>query len=444
MLKKTLLFSFILCSLIDHAQVVDKVVGVVGKYPVLLSDVQNVMMEREGQGATLDKCKSFELLVFQKLLVAQADRDSLTVTESEVDTELSRRMQYFINQFGSEEKLEEFYGKRSNVIKDELRGDVQEQLLAEKMNNKIAGDVKLTPAEIRHFFSSIPEDSLPLISSEVELEQLVKKPTFSEQAKKDARDLLESYRQRVIKGEVSMSTIARLYSEDPGSAREGGFYANVGRGQFDPAFESVMFRLKNGEISNVFESAYGYHFVQLVQRRGELVDVRHVLVIPKITNEDYLRSKKQLDSLHTEITKGTITFADAVKRFSDDAETKQNGGLMINPQTASTRFDNEMLNAIDKNLIAVLNSLKIGEISSPMQFVGTDGKPGFRILRLKNRIDPHKANLKDDYQRIMAMATDAKRKELVRDWIKRRSKITYIKIDPEFTCKFENDWTISN
>ncbi|WP_317897063.1 peptidylprolyl isomerase [Aurantibacillus circumpalustris] len=425
-------------------QVLDKVIGVVAKYPILLSDLQSSMIERDQQGLPIDKCMAFEMLVFQKLLVAQADRDSVVVGDAEIETELTRRMNYFIQQFGSEAKLEEFYGKRTNVLKDELRADIQEQLVAEKMNGKITGDAKLTPAEIRQFYNSIPEDSLPLIESEVELEQLVKKPSFSHEAKIDARETLEAYRQRVIKGEVSISTIARLYSEDPGSAKDGGRYENVGRGVMDPSFEAVAFRLKKGEISNVFETPYGYHFIQLEQRKGELVDLRHVLVMPKMSNEDFYNCKLKLDTIYEEIKSGKITFEDAVKKYSDDEETKQNAGLMINPSNASTRFDNETLSQIDKNLIATINSMQPDDMSKPMQFSTPDGKPGYRILKLKARIDPHKANLKEDYQRLSSMANQSKKKELVRDWIKKRSKITYIKLDKEFACKFENQWTINN
>lgn len=444
-LKRILFFVAVCGCVVSNAQqAVDKVIGVVAKYPILLSDLQNSMLERETQGAPLDKCMAYEMLVFQKLLIAQADRDSVTVEDAEVDTELNRRMNYFIQQFGSEEKLEAFYGKRTNVLKDELRADIQEQLIAEKMNGRITGDVKLTPAEVRLFFNTIPEDSLPLIDSEVELQQLVKKPSFSHDAKMEARELLESYRQRVIKGDVSMSTIARLYSEDPGSAKDGGRYENVGRGVMDPSFEAVAFRLKKGEISNIFETPYGYHFILLEQRKGELLDLRHVLIMPKMSNDDFFRCKKQLDSIYQEIKSGKISFEDAVKKYSDDEETKQNGGLMINPVNASTRFDNETISHLDKNLIATFNSMKIGDISKPMEFAGQDGKPGYRILKLKNRIEPHKANLKDDYQRISSMANQEKKKEQVREWIKKRSKITYIKLDPEYTCKFENQWTINN
>lgn len=423
--------------------VLDKVIGVVAKYPILLSDLQNSMLEREQQGVPLDRCRAYEMLVFQKLLVAQADRDSVTVTDGEVDTELSRRMSYFVQQFGSEAKLEEFYGKRTNVLKDELRPEVQEQLVAEKMNGKITADAKLTPAEVRQYFNTIPQDSLPLIDSEVELQQLVKKPSFSAEAKKDARETLERYRERILRGEVSISNIARWYSEDPGSARDGGHY-EFGRGVMDPSFEAVAFRLKKGELSNVFETAYGYHIIQLEQRKGEMVEVRHVLIMPKMSNDDFFRCKKQLDTIYEDIKAGRITFEEAVKKYSDDEETKQNSGLMINPTNATTRFDNETISQIDKNLIATLNSMEPGDFSKPMQFSTPDGKPGYRLIKLKNRIDPHKANLKDDYQRIAMMANQEKKKEIMKDWIRKRSKITYIKLDKEYTCNFENPWTISN
>lgn len=443
MLKFRFLFFLGLIGTVVHAQqVIDKVIGVVAKYPILLSDLQNSMIEHENQGAPVNKCMAYEMLVFQKLLVAQADRDSVTVTDAEVEQELSRRMSYFIQQFGSEEKMEQFYGKRTNVMKDELRADVQEQLIAEKMNGKITADSKLTPAEVRLYFSTIPQDSLPLIESEVELQQLVKKPSFSPEAKKDAKETLEGYRQRVLSGEVSISTIARLYSEDPGSAKEGGHY-EFGRGVMDPSFEAVAFRLKKGEISTVFETAYGYHFMQLLQRKGEMVEVRHVLLMPKMTNEDFFRCKRQLDTIYDDIKSGKITFEEAVRKYSDDDETKQNDGLMVNPANASTRWDNETISQLDKNLIATFNSMEPGDFSKPMQFYTHDGKPGYRILKLKNRIDPHKANLKEDYQRISNMANQDKKKELVKEWIKKRSKITYIKLDPEFICKFENPWVIS-
>jgi peptidyl-prolyl cis-trans isomerase SurA len=447
-MTRTISFSFFLLLILTagaQPQVIDRVIAIVGKYPILKSDLQTAMVEQEKQEMRADKCQAFELLLYQKLLLSQADKDSVTVTDAEVDTELGRRMAYFISQFGSEEKLEKYYGKRTNVLKDELRSEVQEQLIADKMESKVSGETaKLTPAEVRQFFNTIPEDSLPLINSEVELQQLVRKPVFSAEAKKEARDLLESYRQRVLNGQTSMSTLARLYSEDPSSAKEGGLITNVAKGQMVPEFEGVAFRLKKGEVSNVFESTYGFHFIELVQRKGELLDLRHILVMPKMSNADFFRCKQQLDSIYTEIKEGRITFEDAVKKFSDDADTKQNAGLMINAQTASTRFDNETLSQIDPKLIVTINSMSVGDISTPVQFMGPDGKPGFRVLKLKNRIDPHKANLKDDYQRLLLMATAAKKRSDVRNWIRSHSKNTYIRIDAGFSCTFQNDWVINN
>lgn len=448
MFKFKFAIFLLLLSFFVHAQqqVLDKVIGVVGKYPILLSDLQNTMLENEEQGFPTDKCKSFEMLVFQKLLLAQADRDSVVVDDKEVEQELSRRMAYFIQKFGSEQKLENFYGKRTNVIKDELRGEVREQLVANRMQEKITGDVKLTPAEVKAFYNSLPEDSLPLINSEVELQQLVKKPTYSAEAKQEAKEQLEEYRQRVLTSTDAartMSTLARLYSEDPGSASVGGFYAGVAKGVMDPSFEGVAFRLKNGEISNIFETAYGYHFIRLVQRKGELLDLQHILIMPKMTNEDFFRCKKQLDTIYNLIKENKISFEDAVRKYSDDDDTKQNAGLMINPQTASTKFDNEILNQIDDKLVPTLINMQIGDISAPTQYISPDGKPAFRILKLKNRIDPHKTNLKDDYQKIANMATADKKQKLIKDFIKKRSKITYIKLDPKYSCKFENDWTIT-
>ncbi len=446
MIKLKLLLFAILFSLTTFAQqqVIDKVVGVIGKYPILLSDIQNTMLEQEKREQPLNKCKAFELLVFQKLLLAQADRDSVVVNDNEVEQELGRRMNYYIQQFGSEEKLEAFYGKRTNVIKDDLRPDIKEQLIAQKMQGKISGDSKLTPAEVRIFFKSIPQDSLPLINSEVELQQIVKKPSFSPEEKLEAKQKLEEYRQQVLSGKKEMKILARLYSEDPGSAKDGGFLT-FGRGQMVPEFEAIAFKLKEGEVSTVFETAYGYHFIQLVKRKGELLDARHILVIPKMTNSDFYACKQKLDSIQNDIKEGKYTFEEAAKRYSDDKDTKQNGGLMVNPQTASTKFDNETLSEMDQNLIVTLNSMQIGEISKPMQFVSqADGKPGFRLLKLKNRIDPHKTNIKDDYQKLAIMATADHNKKMIKDWIKKRSKITYIKLDPEFNCKFDNEWFISN
>lgn len=445
MFKKLILFVVSLVSVNTiNAQIIDKVIGVVGKYSILYSDLQTLMIEQQKSGLGIDKCKAYETLVYQKLLLAQADRDSVVVNDQEVDQELSKRLNYFIQQFGSEEKLEQFYGKRTNVIKDEMRSDVQEQLVAQKMSSKITGDGKITPAEVRAFYKTIPVDSLPLINSEVELSQIVRKPQYSTEEKNATKDKLEGYRQRVISGESSIALLARLYSEDPGSAKEGGLIENVGKGQMVPEFEGVAFKLKEGEVSKVFETAYGYHFIQLVKRKGEVVDLRHILLMPKISNADFFKCKKELDTILTSINQGKYSFEIAVKKFSDDKDTKLNSGIMINQRTASTKFDNEDLSVMDQNLVPALNGMKVGDITPAMQYTTPDGKPAYRIVKLKNRIDPHKANLKDDYQKISSIAVAHQNKNAVKNWIKRRSAITYIKLDDEYKCQFENDWTINN
>ena len=443
-LKLALPFLLFFTYFSVRGQVIDKVIGVVSKYPILLSDLQSAMVESQKQDRGMDRCQAFEAIIFQKLLIAQADRDSVTLSDGEVERELAQRMSYFIQQFGSEEKLEAFYGKRINLIKEELKADVSEQVLAEKMKNKISGDYKLTPGEVRQFCNSIPADSLPLVSSEVELQQITLKPTFSPEAREEVKAKLESYRQEVLKNGGRMSILARLYSDDQGSAHDGGLISNVPRGLMDPAFEAVMFRLKKDEVSTVFESAYGYHFIQLVARKGDLLDIRHILLIPKMTNSDFIRCKQQLDTISNDIKEGKISFEAAAKKYSDDLQTKQNGGLMINSHTASTKFTNEDLDQMDRNLVLTLTNMRINEISRPMEFTSQDNHRGFRLLKLKNRIDPHKTNLKDDYQKLLLMATAQKNRRLIKEWIRKSSKITYIKLDQEYACKFNSEWTINN
>ncbi len=427
-------------------QILDKVIAIVGKNPLLLSEVEtNLLQQKEKKEIGENgRCKVFEDLLFQKLLLAQADRDSLVVADSEVDGELNRRIQYYVGMLGSEEKFEAFYGKRISVFKDELRDDVKDQLLAQKMQQKITGETKLTPSEVKTFFNTLPIDSLPLINSEIEIGHIVRKPPVSDDAKKAVRAQLEVYRQRVVNGE-SMSVIAALYSEDPGSAKNGGRYESVMRGQMVPEFEAVAFRLKAGEVSEIFETTYGYHFMQLVARKGESVDVRHILMSPKISQLEVLKAKEELDSIRELIVSGKIKFEDAALKFSNDKDTKQNGGLLINPAANSTKWELEEIGEMDQNLVFMLeNQMKVGDVSPVIQHAGNDAKQAWRIIYLKSRTEPHKANMKDDYIKLLNMATFEKQKKLIKDWITKKSKSTYIKIDDEFnTCKLEYNWTIN-
>jgi peptidyl-prolyl cis-trans isomerase SurA len=434
------LYFFLLFSL-GLAQTLDKSIAVVGKHAIFLSDVQNAMLMQEKNEMPINRCRALEEVLFRKMLVVQADKDSVTVTDAEVENELNKRLNFFINQFGSEKKLEEFYGKRTNVIKDEMRADVEEQLIAQKMQQKIFPSDKLTPAEVRLFYESIPQDSLPLISAEYEIQQIILKPEVSTEAKQLAREKLEGLRERVLKGE-SMSTLAKLYSEDPGSSHQGGLIENVFRGQMDPAFESVAFRLKPGEVSKVFESSYGFHFIQLVARKGELLDLRHILIIPKMTNTDFFRAKLKLDSVRKEIRKGTLDFETAVKLYSSDKESKNSNGLLINPASGTTKWEIEDLKQIDPKLVFILNNMNPGDISEVEEYQSfMDQSKGFRIVKLKSRTDPHRANIKDDYQKIMQMALADKKRKFLNDYIRRKSKFIFIRMDEEWKkCSFEYPW----
>jgi peptidyl-prolyl cis-trans isomerase SurA len=442
-----LLIAFVLLSSISFAQpqILDKVIAVIGKNPMLLSEVETTLLQqKEKEKSSYSKCKVFEDLLFQKLLLAQADRDSVTVSDGEVDGELSRRIQYYVGMLGSEEKFEEFYGKRISVFKDELRDDVKNQLMAQKMQQKITGDTKLTPNEVRTYFNSVPIDSLPLVNSELEIGHLVKNPPITDEEKTQVREQLEVYRQRVLKGE-SMSVLAALYSEDPGSAKNGGRYESVMRGQFVPEFEAVAFRLKAGEVSEIFSTTYGFHFIQLVARKGESVDVRHILMSPKVSSADVFKARQQIDSIRTKILNGEITFKEAALKYSDDKDTKQNGGLLLNPATNSIKWELADVGQMDPKLVFMFeNEMKVGDVSPVIQYTGADAKQAWRILYLKSRTEPHKANMKDDYMKLLNMATFAHQKTAITDWIAKKSKNTYIKIDNEFnTCKLEYNWTIN-
>ncbi|GAB4452982.1 MAG: peptidylprolyl isomerase [Bacteroidia bacterium] len=443
-MKHILIYTIFLYLQLSAQTLLDKVVAIVGKHPILLSQVEAAYREKISEDSSATKCQVLEELMFQKLLLIQADKDSVTVTDNEVDAEIGRRLAYYINMFGSQEKFEEFYGKKVNVFKDEVRPDIKDQLIIQKMQQKIIGDIKISPSEVKLFYENIPKDSLPLIPTEYEWSQIVIEPKVSAEAKQLAREQLESYRKRVLNGE-SMSVLAALYSEDPGSAKNGGKYENVARGMMVPEFESVAFKLKPGEVSEVFETPYGYHFIQLIARKGELVDLRHILIIPKIQNIDIFKAKQKADSIYNSITSGNITFEKAAQLFSDDKDTKQNNGTMINPATASVKWEIEDIARLDQNLVVIFEKLSFGEITKPIQYTTPDNKPAFRIIKLNNTTPPHRANIKDDYQKLSQLAQLDKQKKIIKKWIAQKTTSTYIRIDNSlYNCTFSPYWKIQN
>jgi peptidyl-prolyl cis-trans isomerase SurA len=442
-INKIALVAFLLVPAFGFAQpkVIDQVIAVVGNNIILQSELeaQFLQMKQQAEEDTEDigKCNILEDLLFQKLLLHQAQIDSVVVNDNQVDTEMSRRLEYFIRQIGSEKKLEEYYGKSINEIKDEFRIMVKNQLLIQQVQGKITGGLAVTPSEVKSFFNKIPKDSLPYINSELEIGQIVLMPVISEEAKIEARRKVEEFRERIVEKKATFITLATLYSEDPGSARKGGELGFVERGSFVPEFEAVAFRLKEGQVSDVVETNYGYHILELIERRGEKINIRHILISPKISQEDMLDARLKLDTIRSQImSNDTLGFTEAAALYSDDKESKYNGGLLINPQTGTKRWEADQ---IDPSLFFAVDKLKVGEISQPLLVQMPGGKQGYRILMLKTRTEPHVANLKDDYQRLQDAALNEKQHVITNKWIEKKLITTYYRISEDFKdCQFES------
>jgi peptidyl-prolyl cis-trans isomerase SurA len=307
------------------------------------------------------------------------------------------------------------------------------------MQSKITGDTKVSPSEVRAYYNTLPNDSLPLIDAEYEIAQIVKKPGIDEVEKNRVREKLEAIRKRIVNGE-DFSTLAVLYSDDTESAKRGGELGFVGRNDLVPEFSAEAFNLRGKEISRIVESPFGYHIIQLIARRGEMINVRHILMIPKPSQDNFLKAQRLLDSLRIEIAeKKSISFEDAALRFSDDSESKNNGGIMFNPRQGNTRFNAEEM---EPGLFFIVDKLKTGELSPVSRSAGQDGKPISKLVLLKSRTQPHRANPREDYQRLQQMVLMQKQAKLVNDWVNKKRKTTFIKISGDYSsCRFKNQWT---
>jgi peptidyl-prolyl cis-trans isomerase SurA len=418
--------------------IVDKVAAVVGKNLILASDIENQYSQALSSGETPPpKCSVLEELLFTKLLVHQAEVDSIEIPEKQVQQELDQRMRYYVAQVGSEEKLEEYYGKSIAQLKEDFKEDVREMLLARQVQQGITADVKVTPSEVRTMFNSFSVDSLPLLNAEMEIAQVVKKIEVNEDEKNIVREKIRKIRDRIVDGE-DFATLAVLYSEDTESAKRGGELGFVGRNDLVPEFAAEAFNLKGKEISRIVESQFGFHIIQLIKRRGEMINVRHILISPKFSSADLKKAQLELDSIKNQIALGKITFEEAALKFSDDTETKLNGGLLINPATGTTKFD---VAEIEPGLFFILDKLKLGEVSDVTKQAGSDNKPAFKLLTIKSKSEPHRANLKDDYQRLQNIALQQKQAKTVNTWINKKRKQSYIKVTEEYMgCQFRNTW----
>ncbi len=442
LISSIFLFSLLSIQSFSQNKVIDQVVAVVGKNAILASDIETQYFQYKMQGnlpasGSSLKCQILENLLFQKLLLAQAEIDSVEVTEARVEAEINRRLRHFISQFGSQEKLEEFYDKSIIEIKEEFREIVKDQMLVESVRQQIAQETGITPSEVKSFFRKIPKDSIPLINSEVEISQIVIEPPMSLEEKLKVKERLEGFKTRILDGE-NFSTLAILYSDDPGSAKKGGELGMFGRGEMYTEFEAVAFSLQDGdELSEIFETDAGFHLVQLIERRGEYVNVRHILLQPKVSPYDLQKAQIKLDSIAALIKNDSISFEDAVKKYSDDPG-KINGGIMVNQITGTSKFEEDQL---DPQVLFVINNLKIGEISNPVPMKTFDGKDAYRLLRLDKRTLPHRANLSEDYDRIQNWALEDKKMDIINEWVKNKIRKSYVRINDKYKdCDFQYGW----
>lgn len=445
MIKRKLFIILILNVVFLYVQgqeIIDRIVAVVGDEIILKSDVESQRIQLIAQGHvfvdTDEKCDILEEMLFQKLLLNQAFADSLEITRTEVENELNRRLNVFINQYGSERQLEEVYGKSVREIKEDFRDIIKEQILIQRMQMKLIEHINITPAEVRDFFNSIPKDSLPVINAYYEYSELVIEPEIGQQQRNETISKLEELRQRVIDGE-RFQTLAVIHSEDQSSAVRGGELGFFSREDMVPEFSAAAFRLVNpGDVSRVVKTEFGYHIIQLIERRGGLVNVRHILMSPSVSDEQLEIVEKEIGRIYNKILADSINFNEAVQKYSQ-GESRFNNGAVLNPRTGDRKNPIEM---VEPRTQRILNGLQPGQISEP--FLGTNmkGQRVFKILRLDRKEDAHIACIERDYREIKEFALHNAQQDYILEWINQALDRFYIRIDDSYAnCQFNYvDW----
>ncbi|MCC5937756.1 MAG: peptidylprolyl isomerase [Lunatimonas sp.] len=425
---------------IPTGQVLDKIIAKVDNYILLESDLQKAYLEAVSQAqqgfGTPTKCEVFESLVINKLMAAKAEIDSILVSDAEVIIQTDQRFSMIMQQFGGdEETLIEAYGKTSDQLKAELQDAIKEQMIVGKMQKKIAEDVTVSPADVRKFFEAIPKDSLPFFSAEVTVGQIVKKPEANKAEKDKVYNFLLGLKQQILDGETDFATLASQYSEDPGSKVQGGDLGFFRRGELAPEYEAMAFALRPGEIGDPVETQFGFHLIQLLERRGTTFNTRHILITPKPSEEDVVKAERYLDSLRQVILDDKITFAKAAKEYSDDRQTSDNGGFFTDPINGSNKLTLRTLE--DPVLYFTLDSMKVGTITTPMRFDDVDprnmrSEPAVRILFYKDRFPAHRANINDDYEKLKAATRRKKEEDILSSWFILAKEEVFIDIDPQY------------
>ena len=429
-----LLFGFFL-AFVSSAQtkkiVADKIVGIVGDKIILLSDIQNAIADATRQGNAVPEnaeCSILEQALISKVLMLQAQKDSLPVTEEEIEAELDQRIRYFIQQYGTQEALEQIAGKTIYQIKDDARESVKENKLAQAMQRKIVDVVRITPTEVKAYLDRFPKDSLPFFESEVEVGQIIVYPKASRDLEQYIMGELANYKKQIESRLITFDQAAKKYSEDPGSKDRGGQYQiNRNEKQWDPTFMAAAFRLKEGEISNVIKTKFGYHIIQMVQRNGDDAVIRHILRIPPVTDVEMRDGISKLDSVRSKLIAGTIDFNTAAGKYTEDEQAKFAGPYIISRDGDSYNTIDEL----DKDVVLMLDKIRVGEYSQPTAFTDERGKKGVRILYLKSRSEPHRLNLRDDYNKISQSALEEKKFQALEKWMTTHIPNYYIMVDPE-------------
>lgn len=428
----------------DPASVVDEVIWVVGDEPILLSDVEMARMQAEMEGVKWEgdpDCTIPEQLAVQKLFLHQAAIDSIEVSESEVAQSVEHQISAWLQMVdGNKERLEEYKRKSLAELRISLHDDFKDRLLIEREREKLVEDITVSPADVRRYFSELPEDSIPMVPTEVEVQIITRTPKV-EQAEIDRiKNELRNYTEMVTSGQTSFTALAKLYSEDPGTARMGGEFPDyVGRGMLDPAFANVAFNLTDPKkISKIVETDFGYHIIQLIDKRGDKIKVRHILLKPNVSNEAIETASMQLDSIADEIRAGKFTFEQAASFLSDDKDTRNNNGLMVNT-TESGRTSKFQLRNLPSEIARVVDTLKVGEVSAPFQMINEkNGKLVCVVAKLKSRVEMHRATITEDFQTMKNIVLAKRKEEFIKDWIKDKIKNTYIRINDRYkNCNFE-------
>lgn len=419
--------------------VIDEVVWVVGDEAILKSDIEEERIRAQYEGHKFDGdpyCVIPEELAVQKLFLHQAVIDSVEVSESEVLQRVEQMTNQYIQSVGSKEKLEEYFNKTMTQIRETMRENVREGLTVQRMQQKIAGEIKVTPSEVRQYFKELPEDSIPFIPTLVEVQIITLEPKIPIEEIERVKKQLRDYTERVNTEESQFSTLALLYSEDPGTARRGGELGFMGRGELVPEYANVAFNLQDpSKVSKIVESEFGFHIIQLIEKRGDRINTRHILLKPKVADEDKDASLARLDSIADDIRNNKFTFDEGASYISQDKDTRNNHGLLPNPYTGTSKFEMQQL---PQEIAKAVDVLNVGEISKPFSMINSKGKEVCVVVKLKTKINGHKANIRDDYQSLKEVVVDKRRDERIHKWILDKQKTTYVRINENWkNCTFK-------